>query len=307
MKIAICAALYEAGRPFLAGFTEALCAAAAEGGVAREVVFIAAVDGLLDAEEALANLAEHLDIDTVDIPAGHTPAGVRRAMLAAGQASGADVLVFIDMDDLIAPGALESHLGALREADFSYGDMDLIDVSGRGLGRRFFDGAGVPGHIDNIAAISDRNFLGFSNTAVRTSRIAPVALAVPEDVIAADWWFYTMLLLGGLSGRKTAGPVAAYRIHDANTLGAGTPRTVTGAIGQTEAMLRHYRAFSAHPALGARAEQTEQVLAKLRNAPERELAEHLGVWGNDGGAWFEGIARIAENLSAAPLADTVSR
>ena len=303
MKIAICAALYEAGRPFLAGFMEALCAAAS----GREVVFVAAVDGLLDAEDALANLAEHLDIDTVDVPAGHTPAGVRRAMLTAGQASGADALVFIDMDDLIAPGALESHLGALREADFSYGDMELIDGSGRALGRRFFDGAGVPGHIDNIAAISDRNFLGFANTAVRTSRIAPVALAVPEDIVAADWWFYTMLLLGGLSGRKTAGPVAAYRIHDANTLGAGTPRTVTGAIGQTEAMLRHYRAFSAHPALGARAEQTEQVLAKLRNAPERELSAHLGAWGVDGGAWFEGIARIAENLSAVPLADTVSR
>ena len=303
MKIAICAALYEAGRPFLAAFLEAL-SAAANG---RDVVFIAAVDGLRDAEKALADVAERIDIITVDVPAGHTPAGVRRAMLAAGQETGADALVFNDMDDLIAPGALDLHFDALKQADFSYGDMDLIGSSGNDLGRRFFDNATVPDHVDNVAAISDRNFLGFSNTAVRTSRIAPVALAIPEDVVAADWWFYTMLLLGGLSGMKAAGPVAAYRIHDANTLGAGTPRTVTGAIGQTEAMLRHYRAFSAHPALGARAEETEQVLAKLRNAPERELTKHLGAAGDDSGAWFEGITRIAENLSVAPLADSVSQ
>jgi hypothetical protein len=263
--------------------------------------------GLQEADAALADMAESLDIITVDVASGHTPAGVRRAMLAAGQASGADVLVFIDMDDLIAPGALASHLDALREAEFSYGDMDLIDSAGRPLGRRFFDDAGVPGEVDNVAAISDRNFLGFSNTAVRASRIAPVALTVPEDVVAADWWFYTMLLLGGLHGKKTAAPVAAYRIHDANTLGAGAPRTATDAIGQTAAMLRHYRAFSAHPGLGARAAETEQVLAKLRSASEQELTSQLGASDDEGGAWFEGIARIAENLSAAALADTVSR
>ncbi|MCZ6452761.1 MAG: hypothetical protein O6909_00845, partial [Alphaproteobacteria bacterium] len=94
MKIAICAALYEAGRPFLAPFVEALRAAAA----GRDVVFVAAVDGLRDAKEALAELAGRLDIIIVDVAPGHTPVGVRRAMLAAGQASGADVLVFIDMD-----------------------------------------------------------------------------------------------------------------------------------------------------------------------------------------------------------------
>lgn len=302
-KIAICAALYEAGRPFLAEFAEALRAAAA----GHDVVFVAAVDGLHDPEQSLAGLAGHVDIVTVDVPAGHTPAGVRRAMLTAGQASGADVLVFIDMDDLIAPDALDMHLGALRAADFSYGDMDLIDGAGHSLGRRFFDNAGVPDQVENVAVICDRNFLGFSNTAVRTGRMAPVALTVPEDVVAADWWFYTMLLLGGLHGKKTTAPVGSYRIHDANILGAGAPRTATDAIGQTEAMLRHYRAFSAHPALRARADEIAQVLAKLRNAPERELTEQLGAWGDDAGAWFEGIGRIAENLSAEPLAETVSQ
>lgn len=303
MKIAICAALYEAGRPYLAEFVEALRAAAA----GRDVVFVAAIDGLRDAKEALTDVAERLDVVTVEVSAGHTPAGVRREMLTAGQASGADVLVFIDMDDLIAPDALDLHLGALREADFSYGDMDLIDGAGHSLGRRFFDNAGVPDRVGDVTAIRDRNFLGFSNTAVRTGRMAPVALTVPEDVVASDWWFYTMLLLGGLHGKKTTAPVASYRIYDANILGAGAPRTAMDAIGQTEAMLRHYRAFSAHPALRARADETARVLSKLCNAPERELTEKLAATGDAGGAWFEGIGRIAENLSAGPLAETVSQ
>jgi len=303
MKIAICAALYEAGRPFLAEFTDAVAAAAA----GHDAMFVAAVDGLQDADTALAGLAARLDVRTVEVAAGHTPAGVRRAMLGAGQASGADVLVFIDMDDRIAPGAVNCHLAAVKEAEFSYGDMDLIDGCGRPLGRRFFDGARVPDTVDNVSAISDRNFLGFSNTAVRASRIAPVALTVPEDVVAADWWFYTMLLLGGLSGRKTAAPVAAYRIYDANTLGAGAPLSATAAIGQTEAMLRHYRAFSAHPALGPRAAKTEQMLAKLQNVPEQELAARLGAAAGPHGAWFEDIARIAANLGDAAPGDSAAR
>jgi len=49
------------------------------------------------------------------------------------------------------------------------------------------------------------------------------------------------------------------------------------------------------------------VLAKLRNAPERELTEKLAATGDAGGAWFEAIGRIAENLSAGPLAETVSQ
>ena len=140
MKIAICAALYESGRPFLDEYVAAL-RTAAEG---RDCLFVAAIDGLKNPQEALADLAEHLEIVTVDVPAGHTPAGVRCAMLAAGQRCEVDVLVFTDMDDLIAPRGLHSHLDALADADFSYGDMELIDVSGHRMGRRFFDGAGVP-------------------------------------------------------------------------------------------------------------------------------------------------------------------
>ncbi len=118
MKIAICAALYESGRPFLGGFVAALRSAVA----GRDALFVAAIDGLHNPKEALAGLAEHLDVVTTDVPAGHTPAGVRRAMLAAGQSSGADVLVFTDMDDLIAPRGLHSHLDALAHLA-SHGEL----------------------------------------------------------------------------------------------------------------------------------------------------------------------------------------
>jgi hypothetical protein len=115
-----------------------------------------------------------------------------------------------------------------------------------------------------------------------------------------------MLVLGGLRGKKAAGPVAAYRLHGANLLGAGSPRTVAAAIGQCDAMLRHYRAFSAHPLLAGRAKDTEKVLAKLRGTRAQELTAYLGMPCDDAGAWFEGIGRIAENLGAVPLPETVS-
>jgi hypothetical protein len=303
MKIAICAALYEAGRPFLADFVEALRVAT----VGHDVVFVAAVDGLENSSEALTDLAKDLDIVTVDVVPGHTPAGVRGAMLTAGHATGADILAFIDMDDVMAPRALDRHLVALSGADFSYGDLDLVDVSGRNLRRRFFDNARIPDRVDDVAAIRDRNFLGFSNTAVRASRISPVAMIVPEDVVAADWWFFTMLLLGGLSGKKAPGTVGKYRLHDANTLGAGAPRTVLAATGQGEAMLRHYRAFSAHPVLAERADETERVLEQLRRAPAREIEAYLAASRGEGGAWFEGLDGLAVALDMLQLAHADER
>lgn len=303
MKIAICAALYEAGRPFLADFVSALRAAA----VGHDAIFVAAVDGLENSGEALADLAKDLEVVAVEVAPGHTPAGVRAAMLTAGHATGADILVFIDMDDVIAPRALDRHLVALAGADFSYGDLELVDVSGGSLGRCFFDNAGIPDRINDVTAISDRNFLGFSNTAVRASRISPVALMVPEDIVAADWWFFTMLLLGGQSGKKATGTVAKYRLHDANTLGAGTPRTVSEAIGQSEAMLRHYRAFSAQPMLARRADETERVLDQLRRAPALELEAYLAASRGAGGAWFEGLGGLAETFGAPQLAQAGAR
>ncbi|NKB48438.1 MAG: hypothetical protein GKS02_03625 [Alphaproteobacteria bacterium] len=303
MKIAICAALYEAGRPFLAEFSQAVRVAAA----GHDAIFVAAVDGLENSRDALADIAKDIDVVTVDVPVGHTPAGVRGAMLTAGQSTGADILVFIDMDDVIAPRALDRHLVALAWADFSYGDLDLIDASGQSLGRCFFDDADVPDRVDDVTAVCDRNFLGFSNTAVWADRIAPVALIVPEDVIAADWWFFTMLLLGGLRGKKAAGAIASYRLHDANILGAGAPGTKSQAIAQSEAMLRHYRAFSAHPALAGRADDAEQVIARLRSLNPQEISAHLGTCGDDSGAWFEGIGRLAQRLDTAPLADAVGQ
>lgn len=303
MKIAICAALYEAGRPFLADFVQALRAAA----VGHDAIFVAAIDGLEKPSQALADLATDLEVVTVDVAPGHTPAGVRGAMLTAGHATGADILIFIDMDDMIAPRALDRHLVALAGADFSYGDLDLVDVSGRNLGRCFFDSAGIPDRVDDVAAISDRNFLGFSNTAVRASRISPVAMIVPEDIVAADWWFFTMLLLSGQSGKRAPGTVAKYRLHDANTLGAGAPRTASDAIGQSEAMLRHYRAFSAHRVLAQRADKIEKVLDQLRRAPARELEAHLAASRGEGGAWFEGLGGLAETFGAPQLAQAGAR
>ena len=296
MKIAICAALYEAGRPYLADFTASVGAAAA----GRPVRFVGAVDGLVNAPDALADLAARLDVRLVEVPPGHTPAGVRRAMLAAAQASGADILVFADMDDMLAADALDLHVAALADADFSYGDLTLTDAAGKALGRRFFAGADVPDRIDGAGAIAGRNFLGFSNTAVIASRLTPVALMVPEDIVAADWWFFTMLALAGLKGQKTAAPVAAYRMHDANTLGAGAPRTRAQAIAQADALVRHYQAFRADPAMAARLGRAVELRARLGAATEPAFAAATAAPDDRHGIWFDGLARLAARLDARP-------
>jgi hypothetical protein len=286
--VAICTSLYEAGRQYLQDFSDGVNASIAAASNFQTTV-VAASDGFIDANNALQSAGIRAETRIVDLPYGLTPAEVRAAMIVEGLNSGARILVFHDMDDRPTEGSITMHAAVLADADFSYGDMELIDESGQGLGRYFFDGITIADNLSGphgLSEILDHNFLGFTNTAIRADKIPDTALKIPSDVAAADWWFFTALLFAGLEGRRVPGTVVHYRSHSGNILGVG-PGTGGEILARLRIAGRHYDRFSAYPEYKRRSEAVRSLILKFtRNSSDGTDLESCVL---KDGLWFDDV------------------
>ncbi|MBM4232086.1 MAG: hypothetical protein FJ184_15405, partial [Gammaproteobacteria bacterium] len=212
-SVAICTSIFEAARPFAPAYILGIQDFVSALGSAPRIIL--ANDGFADPQQLRRGLPA---VSQVVDASGRGIGGVRHRMLEAAMAAECDVIVFCDFDDRLLPGAV-GHLDALDDADISYGDLELIDTGGNVLAQSFFGGAGIPNEAKGPEVLLNRNFLGFSNTAVRRSALTPAVIDIPDALPTADWWFFSMMLEAGATARRCSGAVAQYRQHGANTLG----------------------------------------------------------------------------------------
>lgn len=283
IRFAICTALYEAGRPYLGAYTAGLRAAVS----GTDSCVVLAIDDFVAPEPVITGMREICPVTTIKACDDATPAQVRRSLIAAGLETGADFLIFADMDDMLAANAPGLHEDALAHADISFGDLELMDARGEYLRRRFFDGVDLPRHVEDPAALAKRNFLGLSNTAVRATALTEEAMHIPADVVAADWWLFTTLLLAGRTARRTISPVGAYRLYGGNTLGAGVPATRAQLKCSIDIALRHYKAFPATRELATRHGRLEALAQTLSGCSDTRMAAALNECAGRPGVWFE--------------------
>lgn len=295
-KIAVCTSLYEAGRPFLDAFVAGLNASSP----GQDVMLVAALHGFDDPSAAFVALDGTLPVRFTEVPADASVAEVRCRMLRAAAETEAEYFVLVDMDDYLLPEGVAAHLAAMRDADFSYGDMALIDADGADMGRTFYQDNAIPAKlsgVDGEAAILTRNFLGFSNTAFRRRCLDPARLAIPDDLVAIDWWFYTQLLQDGYTGAKADRPVIAYRTHAGNILGGRARADLTAVRRRLAINRRHCEAFAGNVAFDVR----RAALDRLESWIEREdeaVAAAVAAACSAPGVWFDDIARLADRVAA---------
>lgn len=287
-KIAVCTAIYEAARPFLGRWMASVLAAAEH----TSLGLIVAADNVPDAETMLQPVATRLPVRIVAVNGPSTSATVRHAMLDAARASDAEILVLSDSDDEILPETPRRHLAALAEADFSYGDLLLVDRDNGTLGRELFHDADVPRWIDRIDPLLRRNFCGFGNTAVRRARLAPEICAIPRDLVAADWWFFSTLVLNGRRGACTDAPVGLYRMHSDSALVHGSRKGVEIALRQAAVVRRHYAALPRTTQVAAADADVAALMRRLTDAPATLAAEVERDRARPG-VWHEHISRLA--------------
>ena len=179
----------------------------------------------------------------------------------------ADAIVFCDMDDRLRPNALTNHSEALNGADFSYGDLQPIDAAGSFIGNTFFGDIAIPTRTQKSCQIADRNWLGFSNTAVIRDKLPSSVLTIPTTVIAVDWWFYTQLLQNGLAGSRANGVVAEYRVHADNQLGPRSSTDIQAIKRRSEIVRCHYQALAPDPTARKMVTNIENLISKLEKTP----------------------------------------
>jgi glycosyltransferase involved in cell wall biosynthesis len=284
-RVTVATSLYEAARPYLGAWMAGVARALPPGADLRLAV---AAHGFAAPAAALAPLVPAERIALRTLPASASIAAVRNAMLDAAAAAPADLVVFCDADDALLPGAVAAHAAALAGADFSYGDLALVDAAGAGQGATFFATGDVPPTLAGDA-LAARNFVGFSNAALRPAALARRRTA-PDALAAVDWFLFSALLAAGATGRRVDAAngrpraVAEYRQHGGNLLGAG--RTADLAAARRRAAMAD-ALFAARDAVGDRPRRA--ALARLR-ADDALFARALAATPAGPLLWFEDVA-----------------
>ena len=214
-KICICSVVYEKARPYLLDFMTGVLNAS-QG---HDVKIVIINDGLHDIAQALCHLTDALPVTWFDADVGSTRASVRWQLFNRLRTVTTDVVIFTDCDDILEPDAIARHTTVLGDADFSYADQELMSHAGVPLGMSLYRIWQPPDHVDEPIALAEGNFIGFSGAAIRHACLRALHHRLPDSVVAVDWWFFTMLLLAGMCGKRASAPVVRYRqAADSNAL-----------------------------------------------------------------------------------------
>ena len=191
-------------------------------------------DGFEDFAEVV-DMYENLSI--VEIKCQKTPAKNREFGIRFAKNNGYDVLVFGDSDDTFSENRIENSLELLKCFDIVVNDLTLVSetatIQERYLSNRIKMGAEI-----NAEFIQDKNIFGFTNTAINLNKIETINFQ--NELIAVDWYFFTFLLLRGLTAIFTNDSLTYYRQHDESLVGLGQKMTLNSFQKGLDVKLKHY-------------------------------------------------------------------
>lgn len=291
-QFTVCTSLYPQSEGNIADY----CAALNKAIKGADAALLFALERDYDPSTVIASLHRKDKIHIVKSDALASPAALRQTMLIAAQSLDAEILVFADFDDCIDQTALSNHAEGLADNEISYGDMRLIDHEGKPTGRTFFENAGVPDSVSGPESLQERNFMGFTNTAIRREALSEITIEIPVGIVAADWWLFTSLLHHGATAKQTCTPVVDYRIYDENTLGACEPTSLDALAKQLAIVNIHYANLVKDPRHQKSLDKITR-LARVLDSGKVPKERFFAVIDQQPGVWFDDVFRVADALS----------
>jgi hypothetical protein len=153
----------------------------------------------------------------VQIPSNITPIVIRCDAISYALKHNYKNIIFSDTDDYFTKNRISTSIEHLKQNDFVFNQLDLVDHSGKLLIGNIIDELSDNKEITDCNQIIDYNFLGLSHTAVQT--VALKNFKSPEYIIAFDWWLFTFMLLNGAKGKLINNATTFYRQTDSNLVG----------------------------------------------------------------------------------------
>lgn len=132
-----------------------------------------------------------LNIIQINMPEG-TISTKREWALRQIKELGYEQVIFTDCDDFFSKDRVGQSVKALSHADIVFNDFIQVDRMGNELFPAVFRHRNITS--DGIQDLHTLNFLGFSNTSINISKVTIPQF--PSDLVAVDWFFFTVLLLG---------------------------------------------------------------------------------------------------------------
>ncbi|NVJ54173.1 MAG: glycosyltransferase family 2 protein [Campylobacteraceae bacterium] len=127
-----------------------------------------------------------------------------------------NILIFGDSDDYFEKNRINKSIELLKNNDIVVNDLSLFDDSG------VYEEKYLSNRLKNLQLVDfkfirDKNIFGLSNTAIKLNNLEKVI--IPEDLIAVDWYFFTLLLDALKKAIFTNETVSYYRQYQENTVG----------------------------------------------------------------------------------------
>lgn len=176
----------------------------------------------------------------IELPYKNTPAKNREYGINYCIENGYDILIFGDSDDYFTENRVATSLELLKDSDIVVNDLSLFDGNG------IYEDKYLSHRVDNlqivtIEFIKDKNIFGLSNTAIKLN--PKQKIVIPNDLIAVDWYIFSIFLLEGKKAVFTNETKTYYRQYAQNMIGLKKLNEETFKIG-IKVKQQHYQNLS---------------------------------------------------------------
>lgn len=175
----------------------------------------------------------------MDIEDGITPAEIRFRGISYGVQNKYKRIIFTDTDDYFSDNRIEASIRKLKKYDFVYNEIDLVDSDKNNLQFNYMGRIGIESEYRNISDMVDKNLFGLSNSAIASAELRDIY--IPREIIAVDWWIFSILLLKGCKGGFIANAKTYYRQSDQNIVGVRTKLNAKRLQIGVKVKLIHYK------------------------------------------------------------------
>jgi len=197
-----------------------------------------------------------------------------------------DIAIFGDIDDTFSCERVERSIVALNENDIIVNELtavhegkvttDLI-YSKRIADKQFID----------FDFIKDKNVMGLSNTAINLRIVCLDDIVFSDELIAVDWYFFSLLLIAGHRAQFRADIMTYYRQYGGNTIGIGsfTKDKIKSILNVKKI---HFKLlFSKHSAYEKQLDEVNLYIAKIVDDKGLESALNSNVDNIKFPLWWE--------------------
>lgn len=170
-----------------------------------------------------------------------TPADIRFQGICFARENHYQNLIFSDCDDYFSCSRIEKSKAGLNEADFFVNNLTAVSENKTETEKSIYklnDSFPLPEKF-SFADLLKSNYFGMSNTALRISAV-PEKFYIPSELVAVDWWIFSILLLYGKQFIFDEGLSTYYRQHSDNIAGMGHYLSREKLVSGIRVKLQHY-------------------------------------------------------------------